>query len=72
MDEVRCKAVLRMMKVGERITESWLLRQHGVSLSAVDVLVEMGYLIKYPKVPNDFMSDTCYSLTLHGREYAWR
>lgn len=73
MNEVRCKAVLQMMKEGERITESWLLRhQRGIEKSDLDSMVERGYLDKYPKDPNDFMSDTCYLLTQRGKQYAWK
>ena len=71
MDEVQCKAVLRTLKIGEKIKESWFLHQRGLSLSELDSLVEMGYLIKHPRVANDFLSDTCYSLTSWGRQYAW-
>lgn len=67
-----CKQVLRLLSVGERTMESFLIR-HGLNSENIESLVQKGYLVLVKaKDPNDFMSDNYYCLTESGRDFAWK
>lgn len=67
-----CKQVLRLLSVGERTVESFLIR-HGLNSENIENLVQKGYLVLVKaKDPNDFMSDNYYCLTESGRDFAWK
>lgn len=67
-----CKQVLRLLSVGERTMESFLIR-HGLNSENIENLVQKGYLVLVKaKDPNDFMSDNYYCLTESGRDFAWK
>ncbi len=71
MDETKAKTILMKLAVGEKQNENWFFKQ-GCSHMELEEMVEKGLLIKKPKDPKNFMSDTCYQLTLQGREFAWK
>ena len=67
-----CKQVLRLLSVGERTMESFLIR-HGLNSENIENLVQKGYLVLVErKNPDDFMSDNYYCLTESGRDFAWK
>lgn len=67
-----CKQVLRLLSVGERTMESFLIR-HGLNSENIEGLVQKGYLVLVKaKDPSDFMSENYYCLTESGRDFAWK
>lgn len=51
--------------------ESWFLEK-GLTTDELNAAIELGYLVKHEKDPNELTSNTSYELTQEGRDFAWR
>ena len=69
MTAERIKSALGWFERGKELDEPWLIR-HGKELKEeLDVLVGMGYLVRFDADPYKFMSDNRYMITEAGFKF---